>query len=1092
MAGASYAVSNFLGGEISEFAQGRFDKPEYRSSLKVCYNSFPVEIGPWVRRPGTMFAGETRAGVAGRVVKFDFEQANAITLEFTNGWLRFRAGPRLLTTNDANTVTGISTADPAVLELGSAANWETGDTVIFANPGPASVLENRRFTVTKLDTTHFSLADEIGAATVDGSTLGTITTGGAVTRVQELATPYLGDQWQTMREVQAETTDLLLSPATPPQALTVSTMPSEGVDAQFEINPATFNDGPYLDPPKNGATMVPGSKSGIVSFTLTFPDWNSATAYAKGAFVLSSGTNYISLADQNVNNSPASSPSWWAATSAGAAINDGRGFLGSDIGRLIRLFSEPALWDDGSSYVAGATVSYNPSGKPGAATYWQALTSTSAGEAPGTNLTKWELMPSGAAIWTWGRIVDLSNIIDRQLSGSTVFGNMTSAGGLAGAFNGSFSQGVVSSAQYIVTGGAIGFQPSILVSSYVGKDFHSSPQTIQQAVVYGTTDYGYAFGQFQPFGGGSLPLGLFITLNLRASQTLPVSPSSGTLLGTSGSVFNKVGSYTIPSNDQTTAWRYVWIEQVTTAVPTAYVASFTVFNCIAQVSFFNPPGSGSGNGALVEIIGAPLLYTNPVVTWRLGAYSNTTGYPTCGCYDDGRIWLSGAIPNRFDACVANGIDGGSLDFAPTDQFGTVAGSSAISYTLNSDSVNPIYWMEPDLQGIILGTQAGEYLVQAPASGAITPTNIVARRVTKIGCANVEPRRTDHTSVFVQRYGQKLMEYFSDVYSGKFSAPNIADRAQHITREKIAEIGYQNGRAPIIWGRNDAGALFGTTYKRNTLATAEGPTFAAWHRHGLGSGRIVESLCVGPSVGGDLDSLTMVTSDPATGIRHVEILTDAMDELSPLTDAWFLDDAVSPSSTAVTHQPSTGAPYGGMTANGLAHLNGKTVTVFAGGLDCGDFPVTDGSCFVPFGDGISAGTGGGLFTEDYVVSFSGAMPIVVGFTYASRGQLVRPILPQDTGARNGPGFGKVARSHRYAMQVVRSRGISIGTDFSRMDAADFKQANGQSIAPLQTFSGIHQDSLSDDYSLEYSLCWEVTRPYPANIVAIGPNLSTQDQ
>jgi hypothetical protein len=102
------------------------------------------------------------------------------------------------------------------------------------------------------------------------------------------------------------------------------------------------------------------------------------------------------------------------------------------------------------------------------------------------------------------------------------------------------------------------------------------------------------------------------------------------------------------------------------------------------------------------------------------------------------------------------------------------------------------------------------------------------------------------------------------------------------------------------------------------------------------------------------------------------------------------------------------------------------------------------------------------------------------------------LPQDTGARNGPGFGKVGRGHRYAMLAVGTRGLSIGTDFSRMDAASFKQANGQGLTPLQTFSGIHQDSLSDDYSLESSLCWEVTRPYPANIVAIGPNLSTQDQ
>ena len=62
MANASYVQPNFLGGEISQFAQGRFDRPDYRTSLNVCLNAFPAEIGPWVRRPGSACAGTTRGG----------------------------------------------------------------------------------------------------------------------------------------------------------------------------------------------------------------------------------------------------------------------------------------------------------------------------------------------------------------------------------------------------------------------------------------------------------------------------------------------------------------------------------------------------------------------------------------------------------------------------------------------------------------------------------------------------------------------------------------------------------------------------------------------------------------------------------------------------------------------------------------------------------------------------------------------------------------------------------------------------------------------------------------------------------------------
>ena len=81
--------------------------------------------------------------------------------------------------------------------------------------------------------------------------------------------------------------------------------------------------------------------------------------------------------DQNVGNTPASSPSDWAAVDAAVAINNGLGFLSSDIGRLVRFFSEPPLWVQGS-YSTGNVVTYNPTMLPGAGTYWQAQGSTTA------------------------------------------------------------------------------------------------------------------------------------------------------------------------------------------------------------------------------------------------------------------------------------------------------------------------------------------------------------------------------------------------------------------------------------------------------------------------------------------------------------------------------------------------------------------------------------------------------------------------------------------------------------------------------------------------------------------------------------------
>src|SRR5262245_15923238 len=119
MGAASYLQSTFLGGEISKSAQGQFHNPLYRSWMNVCRNAMPMEQSAWVRRPGSRHLGTTRSGAAGRVIAFDFKQAKPYTMEFTAGHLRFRSGPTLVTTGDDQTITSISTANPAKVLTGT-------------------------------------------------------------------------------------------------------------------------------------------------------------------------------------------------------------------------------------------------------------------------------------------------------------------------------------------------------------------------------------------------------------------------------------------------------------------------------------------------------------------------------------------------------------------------------------------------------------------------------------------------------------------------------------------------------------------------------------------------------------------------------------------------------------------------------------------------------------------------------------------------------------------------------------------------------------------------------------------------------------
>ncbi len=886
MADSNWVQSSFLGGEYSPFSQGRVDTPAYRTALNVCRNGYPIEEGAWIRRSGTRFAAATLNGAPGRVIPFDFEKNAPYIMEFTDAALRMYAvatqtsglvGPlpkdfRLVTTNDNQQVSDISTANPAVVQTGAAHGWASGDQVMFlfassVNPAFTPLLRNRVFQITVTDTTHFSIADTLGAGAIDGSTLGWSAPAANMViavRMLKIVTPYLAGDWAKVRSVQAETEIFLLHGSYQTQALNVLTQPTASAFATFTFAAATFTDGPYLDPPTDGTTITPSAASGTINLT----------------------------------------------ASAITAINGGLGFQSTDVGRSIRVLSEPAAWNAGTAYVVGNSVKYN-------GTYFSCI-QNGTGFVPDAAVAYWGINLAAAA-WGWGTVLS--------------------------------------------------------------------------------------------------------------------------------------------------------------------VTSTTIVSVLMK--------------------GTALVNTNAAATWRLGVYSNTTGWPTCGAYYEGRIWLAGAIANRVDASVVNGIANGVLDMTPTSADGVVSDSSGISYIFNSDDVNPLYWMIGKTGGIVCGTLGGEWLISSPTTGPITPTNIQAHRGTTYGSENIEPRHTGLTISFVQRFARSLLEYFPDAFSGRYTAPDLARVAKHLTKPGIDEIQYQQELLPVIWARCGDGSLVGVTYQRSSLFSSQGADFMGWHRHDFGSLRTVESTASGPSVDGTIDTLALVTNDPATNIRHVELMESLFEVNTDITLGWFLDDAVVPSGGTITYVAGAWA----LTLYGLWHLNGKSVTVSCGGIDCGDATVANGSASVSIDNDIDA-----LLSTSYLASISSTtawgatgtpvyragttytVPCMVGFTYTSQGQILRPDTVDQGKSPTGPGPAKMRRNHQFGVLLEGTQGISFGTNFTaaKMHAANFKSPGGTAYTKLQLFNGVYWDTIEDSWGFDGMLCWQVSRPYPAAVVSISGFMNMSDR
>jgi hypothetical protein len=129
------------------------------------------------------------------------------------------------------------------------------------------------------------------------------------------------------------------------------------------------------------------------------------------------------------------------------------------------------------------------------------------------------------------------------------------------------------------------------------------------------------------------------------------------------------------------------------------------------------------------------------------------------------------------------------------------------------------------------------------------------------------------------------------------------------------------------------------------------------------------------------------------------------------------------------------------------------------------------------------------------SFNGGnFPALVGKGYSSRGQILRPVAPEQTGARTGPAFGKTRRSNRFVALLHQTLGIKFGTTFTTKGLLPqvLKDAVTDAAAPpTEPFSGMWRNSLEDEYSFDSMIGWEVVRPYPATVVSVGAFVETTD-
>jgi len=442
--------------------------------------------------------------------------------------------------------------------------------------------------------------------------------------------------------------------------------------------------------------------------------------------------------------------------------------------------------------------------------------------------------------------------------------------------------------------------------------------------------------------------------------------------------------------------------------------------------------------------------------WRMGVWSDTTGWPSVGTFYDDRLFLAGAAttPQRLDGSKV----GLYTDFTPTATDGTVADDNAVAFTLNADDVNAIKWLVPNEKGLLAGTSRSEWQIKPSSlNEAITPTNISAKPSTKHGSADAAPVMAGKATLFIQRAGRKLRELAYVFEADGFKSPDMTLLSEHITRPSITELAYQEQPQAIIWAVRSDGVLLGFTYERDQ-------DVVAWHRHELGgysdSGSlvipVVESIAAVPSPDATRDELYMVVKRYINGgtKRYIEYMSKLWESGDAQEDAFHVDCGW----TVTNGSPSA-------TVTGLWHLEGQSVTPYPDGAKHPAVTVTNGT----------------------ITLNKTATVVTLGYAYQSDGQT----LPLEGGAQDGTSQGRLKRISTVAFWLLDTLGLRFGPDADNLtELLETKWgANFGEATPL--FTGVVRERFEGDYDRLGQVYWRCDGPFPATVLSIMPQINVHN-
>jgi hypothetical protein len=441
----------------------------------------------------------------------------------------------------------------------------------------------------------------------------------------------------------------------------------------------------------------------------------------------------------------------------------------------------------------------------------------------------------------------------------------------------------------------------------------------------------------------------------------------------------------------------------------------------------------------IQLYNHALPDLNPIVSWRLGAWSDTTGWPAAIEFFAGRLCFARTATQPQTVWMSE-VD----DFTSFHISDPLVDSDAIEATITSGSINEVKWLAEGTSLFAGTTAAVRTFGPSSTQAAVSPTNLQQRRETNFGASALQPLRLGNTALYSGYYRKDLRELVYSFDVDGFTSQDLSILSEHLLRPQIKQLAYAQNPDSVVWHVMDDGTCAGMTYERDQQVVA-------YHKHVFGGvfgsgAAVVESVTTIPATTRDETWFVIKRTIDGATVRYVERLSVGLDTTDDKEDATFLDSHLTYSGVATS------------TLSGLDHLEGETVKVWGDGAYLGEYEVATGA----------------IDLGDYEVTQA-----CVGLSYTS----IMETLSPEMGAQGGVAQTRIGRVSEVFLRLYRALGGTIGgSDSVRQETILYRDDNDPMDTSPALFTG--------DRRIEIEMNWErgkrlmVTHSDPTPFTLLG--------